>query len=251
MPNGNYHPTCLNCNFLDDAMGKKICKTNEFVMPRIGEVICRQWQLHEKYRSDNFHYDYVADFMKSEEFQSLKYGFLYYYSYTSAAPFENIASFKALRNLLFATGIEKIIELGWCLCPIKINPLWLEAETKLELILGQISYEFYVVNSERLLPKEIGPKMPDGKLKYTYRTEMHRVIYCPEFPNILYDWLNEYLDVEGYMSEWLEKGYDFISIPSIVEEIHIKKTYRLYPYLLEYGKHRRTECNHTMPTLES
>lgn len=201
MPNGDYLPECFYCAHCIRWEDLRPCNKHDFVMPR-GDAdyqICRDWQLHPKNHGDEFHFGYVPKFLKRQEFQSLKPGFLYSGNYLK---YEVFGSFESLQYLILQINIHKDDELGWCIYVGDLNRKFVpDLGTLVTLNLDGIEHQFKVIDAQRTRESGGGRTGPAGEWEIHYSTRLERIIYCPSSPQALYDWLDKYIDVEAMITD--------------------------------------------------
>jgi hypothetical protein len=101
MPNGKYDPQCFNCKF----MASPPCQKHSFVFPAASlEVICRDFQIRDDFAND-WHFDYVPKFLKSDQFVSLKPDWLYYFS--NGSPLIPFEKFEDLKSVFYMVHLRR------------------------------------------------------------------------------------------------------------------------------------------------
>ena len=200
MPNGDYLPECLYCSHYNKDEDLKQCEKHDFVMPQDGGwILCKDWQLHPKYQDDFLHFGYVKDFLQRDEFLSLEPGVLYvgetYLKYRPYAPFET------LKFLIFTANICKDKELGWYLTSELYKKYFPDDGATLTLVLDKKEYQCEVSMIERV--KELRFGHPGLGEKFMVQNVIVRIqaIHCSSHPNLLYQWLDEYIDVQGLITD--------------------------------------------------
>lgn len=100
MPNGKGFPQCGECvNF---QKGDKPCKIHDFLFPYIGyEILCRDYQ--PMHGPDNIH----GPDKRLANIKELTKGCLFYYSYASGIPYQNLDAFKELQSLVYGVHVMK------------------------------------------------------------------------------------------------------------------------------------------------
>lgn len=201
MPNGDYLPECYYCAHYNKDEDLKQCMKHDFVMPRYGGwILCRDWQLHNKYQDDSLHFGYVKDFLQKDEFLSLKPGMLYvgerYLKYRPYAPFEK------LKFLIFIAEICLDNELGWYLTSSDLYKKYFpDIEATLTLVLDKKEYQFEVSKIERAKELRYGHPGLGEKSMIQNVTVRIKAIHCPSRPNLLYQWLDKYIDIQGLITD--------------------------------------------------
>jgi hypothetical protein len=225
VPNGKYNPQCSNCDFFQGGLFPEIeterrwCKKHNFVMPYGGsEFICSDW-LHEG--------------KASEYFKGLESGFLYNYSYQSENPPETFRSFDKLQNLIVSAAINQDNELGWVvLLKDEWQSLFPKPDNSVELWFNGTSNAFQVLDIQRSF--HAGSMRVDAdKWEHRYVTRIQRVLYCPSLSIQVYNWVNELLRVDEYISKTIPfEGSDMllaIGFFVYLEVVEKHKKYRLIP----------------------
>lgn len=236
MPNGKHNAQCSNCDFFRGHVlletrpeSRRWCYKHDFVMPYgCGELICADWQHGNE---------------KSESSSLLERGLLYYYSYASLSPPEKLRDFQSLQNLIFSINIHQDDEFGWVLYVKKEAYPWFPGpDERLSMRLGEAENLFQVVDVQRKL--WVGSKRtPSGNWREKYRTRSQRVVYCPEFPESLYEWLGMHIDVKRLVAEAEKHRQTEMLLPlgifTFAELVEEYSLYMLYPDLLHYKEYRR------------
>lgn len=202
-----------------------------------GELICADWQ-HNNW--------------KSTEFASLKPGQLYYYSYAYFSPPEKLRDFQSLQNFIFSVSIHQDDELGWAFYINEDRHPWFpEPQEHLRVHLKNAPHLFKVVDVQRKL--WIGSRRtPSGDSYQNYSTRIQRVIYCPESPEMLYEWLNVYLDMRNLIADAEKHRQTEMLLPlgilALMESVEQHSLYTLHPDLFwykDYYKDYSRNCNST------
>jgi hypothetical protein len=188
-------------------------------MPYAGsEFICSDW-LHEG--------------NSSKHFKGLESGFLYNYSYQSDNPPEKFQSFDKLQNIIVSAVINQDSEFGWVvLLKNEWQFLFPKPNNSIELWFDQTSNEFQVLDIQRSFHAG-AMRIEMDKWEHRYETRIQRVLHCPSLSIQVYNWVNELIKLDEYLSRVsrLEGSDMLLAIGFFVylEVVEEHKKYRFIP----------------------
>jgi|GEM_PF-1915998 len=215
------YPECQNCRFFDaDAVNsERRCKQHDFVMPRIDwQIVCTDWQ-HDQETLKN---------------SPLEPGTLYYYSYASGNTlYAPIAPMSRLQSLLISVSVRQDNEYGWIIFPRQYQIYFPPPDSRLTLVVDNRRCAFQVATQERRLAAEMVPT-GKGKWEAFYHMQQVYMLYSLESPDLLFEWLNSFMDVEAALADSLAP-----SLPAFIEIRNRNREYVLHADLLNYGKYLR------------
>ncbi len=199
MPNGHYHAQCQNCASYAYRKRGRRCRKHDFVLPRLSEVICRDWQVREREaRTKPWAYNYAPALIESDEFRALIPGALYYYHYSSSQPPRPLGSFAELQSLVWSVHIRQDEELGWTLYLHSGDyDLLPQPGTPIAIELDGSAYPYLVADLPRRRATG-GHRTPSGTWETRYETTTQRTIYSLVAPDALHTWLTVRLDLSAY-----------------------------------------------------
>ena len=212
MPNGHYHAQCQNCAAYDRLRRGRHCTRHDFVLPRVSEVICRDWRVrYSVAREHPADYAYAPALVESEDFRALLPGTLYHYHYSSDASPEPLGSFEELRHLVWSVHLRQDAELGWTLYLGTSNyDLFPAPPAAITLLLDGDAFPFLIADLPRRRATG-GTRAPSGAWETHHAIVTQRTIHSQTAPDALRTWLATRLDLPAYLAsleanefrEWL------------------------------------------------
>lgn len=205
MPSDALHAQCRNCASFVERRSGRLCSKHDFLMPNLnGQVLCRDWRVTAEDRgylpSD---YAFAEALVASEGFRALHPDTLYYYHFFSDAPPAPLARFEALQAQVWAAWIVQVPNYGWALLQPRadyglIPPPGASVCVRLEAV----EYQFDIVEVD-LAEVVGGSRMPGGGWEVRWGMRPKRILHCPAAPAALYHWLDAQLDLERYVTSFL------------------------------------------------
>ncbi|QPC84375.1 hypothetical protein G4Y79_08370 [Phototrophicus methaneseepsis] len=217
----NLRPDCSNCDFFKhgDHFTERRCAKYDFVMPRVDwQILCNDWQ-HE---GQNVNFSFEEDET------------LYYYSAGSGEIiYAPISPLQELQSLLISVSVRRDEEYGWIIFPRQYRHYFPEPDTRVVVVVGDRKCAFQVTNAERRLAAEMIPS-GGGKWETHYHTQSVFMLYSLESPDLLYDWLDSFMN--------LERMIDASIAPSVFAFMEVRnrnREYILHADLLTYNNYLR------------
>ena len=212
MPNGHYLAQCQNCAAYGHRRRGRHCTRHDFVLPRVNEVLCRDWRVRDSVaREHPTDYAYAPALVESEGFRALLPGILYHYLYSSDAPPEPLGSFEELRHLVWYVHLRQDAELGWTLyLGTSAYDLFPAPPAAITLLLDGDTFPFLMADLPRRRATG-GARAPSGAWETHHEIVTQRTIHSPTAQDALRTWLTKRIDLPGYLTsleanefkEWL------------------------------------------------
>ncbi len=222
-------PRCSNCDYFscheEWPQSGHCCRKHRFVMPEVGvEVVCHDWR-HRGQTSA------IAD--------ALPAGSLCYYSSASPAPPQVLGALDDLQHPILDARVHWHESRGWTLLFLSTDdpvvPLFPEPGDGVRLVFGDTAYAFVAADMD---PPEVSESAAERSPAHPRLSQIraHRLLYNPDVPTALYDWLNHCFDLTAYQSELRQFGSEqfvryllAVSLYVFLEVMLPQREYRLLP----------------------
>lgn len=208
-----YRPECPTCDFFHQQTHR--CTKHSFTMPSVEwYTLCSDWQRDgQQLGDDRLHNDH-----------------LYYYSAASSEfRITPLAPFTSLQNLIVSVAIREDAELGWVILPRTNEKHFPSPGLPAIVHIEGESLRFEITNAERKLAIE--PRV--GSSKPQAHTQAVTMLHYPQQPDLLYQWLNSFVDMASYHQQKLKPGlFAFVEVLGGGE-------YAIYPDMLVYDAIKR------------
>jgi hypothetical protein len=188
-------------------------------MPLIDwHILCRDWQ-HDQRQIDR---------------EDMQAGVLYYYSSaTGQLRLSEVGPFTQLQRLVISVSVRHDDELGWVIVPRHYHIYFPPPDSLINVRVGERKSKFQVVNSERKIAMEMIPA-ENGQWEAQSHMQQVYMLTSMESPDLLYDWLNSFMDVEAFLAQSFAP-----SLVALVEILRQGSEYALHADTLAYQKFLR------------
>lgn len=214
------HPACENCDHYrkPDGDHEHTCQKHTFVMPYLDwHTLCRDWQHQQQ---------------THESVKLLSRQRLYYYSYDAGLQAE-VGHFQELTYRRLSVSVRQDRDLGWVIFPRSYQRFFPAPDTFVNVLVGDRLRKFQVVNAERNIAVEMIPRR-DGEWDVQYHTQQVFMLYSVESPDLLYDWMQTFMDVDAYIRQSFHP-----SLFAFVDVMQQTGEYTLRPDMLVYQQYLR------------
>jgi hypothetical protein len=209
------HPECETCQFFRRRSEvEAACNRHHFVIPRVEwPTLCRDWQQGTQRLTH----------------PEMRAKALYYYTVSSGQWTQlELAPFSRLRNALFSVLLRFDEEMGWVIVPRQNQMFFPAANSEVTVMASQRPCKFQILHAERRIAAEMIP-LKGGQWQRQYHMQQVFMLASLESSNLLYDWMNTYMDVEACLRNRFAP-----SLFAFMEVQTPNQTYTLYPDVLAY-----------------
>jgi hypothetical protein len=209
MPNGGHHPQCGHCRHF----AAQRCRRHDFVVPYLGEVICRDYELSdqrqpfgewEQSASDGRYLVHAPEELPqfSNGLHSLEPGCLYQYGYHSAGPPWKLGRFTRLQRPIATSHADFDGARGWILRISWSEPTLLPAVNKpFTLSIGRQEHTAEIVEATTTYHVPwVVDETGQWRAVNEIRTRREKILCLPNEPQVIGEWLGRHVELD----RWLE-----------------------------------------------